>query len=115
MDLKEKLLANSCRYYKIGRWYPVSEVKSDHKEFIEALKHRIDIKNDFEFNDDYTMFKRILTIRQIIDGNLDPDGDIPVMVSAYQDHCLSEVLADPTIAAKLQAEEAERKSKYRKY
>lgn len=40
-------------------WYTIKKDRNDLDKFIAAIKKRIDHKNDFEFNGDYTKFRRI--------------------------------------------------------
>lgn len=114
MGLKDKFLKKAQNFYHLGVWYPVADVKSEHQEFIEAVKHRIDILNDFEFNEDYTQFRRILTIHQVLTGDLDPDGKNIEMVRSFHDYKLKQILADPEISAKLEQSANERKNQYRR-
>lgn len=47
-------------------WYRISKDRTDLEDFIEAIKKRIDMYDDCEFNGDYTKFKRIRTWEQHI-------------------------------------------------
>lgn len=40
-------------------WYNIKDDRPDKDRFITAIKKRIDFKNDYEFNGDYSKFRRI--------------------------------------------------------
>lgn len=44
----------------IGKWYKIRKDREDYDMFIDMAKMRIDMYNDFEFNFDYTTYRRIL-------------------------------------------------------
>lgn len=41
------------------RWWVIESDRKDKHEFIDMIKKRIDIYNDFEFNGDYTKFRKM--------------------------------------------------------
>lgn len=40
-------------------WFNIQPTRTDLERFVEAIRRRIDYHNDFEFNGDYTKFRRI--------------------------------------------------------
>lgn len=40
-------------------WYTIKPTRKDLIRFVEAIKKRIDFRKDFEFNGDYSKFRRI--------------------------------------------------------
>lgn len=62
MDYNEKMFLN-FESLTAGKWYAINPDRTDLKEFIEAIKLRIDTWHDMEFSSDYKKFKRTNPLR----------------------------------------------------
>lgn len=47
-------------------WFNIQPNRNDLDRFIEVIKKRIDMIGDFEFNEDYTKFRRIESFSEFI-------------------------------------------------
>lgn len=54
--------------FLLNEWNYVSNSRSEPDVLIGALKKRIDYYGDFEFNDEYTKFRRIVPFSEFIKG-----------------------------------------------
>lgn len=60
-DYEQQLFYNLEHNIPDYRWYRIEDDREDRDKFISAIKKRIDIFNDYEFNRDYTKFRRVDT------------------------------------------------------
>lgn len=73
-EYEEKMFNNLNTLTEVNKWYGIKQDRSDLEAFINVIKKRIDLNNDFEFSNDYTMFKRVLPFSSMIhDHNVKHD------------------------------------------
>lgn len=58
-EYEEKMFNNLNTLTELNKWFGIKQDRSDLKEFIAVIKKRIDQSGDFEFSNDYTLFKRV--------------------------------------------------------
>lgn len=64
-DYEQEMFENLDRISGFN-WYTIQQDRKDKQFLIDAIKTRIDIKGDFEFNDEYTKFRRIEPFSEFI-------------------------------------------------
>jgi AICAR transformylase/IMP cyclohydrolase PurH len=66
-DYEKYIFHNIETKTKLDVWYVIDSKRSDLQDFVEAIKKRIDLHEDCEFNSDYTKFKRVMTYDETIE------------------------------------------------
>jgi predicted methyltransferase len=59
-----KVMIPNLLTLELNKWWNIKPDRQDKELFISAIKNRIDYYQDFEFNADYTKFKRIASPKE---------------------------------------------------
>lgn len=60
--------------FELKKWYELENSETPNEILIAVIKKRIDEFGDFEFNEDYTKFRRILTWKEFEKTLVNPKG-----------------------------------------
>jgi hypothetical protein len=95
----------------LNQWYLISSHKGKESQVTVALKKRIDHFNDFEFNADSTMYRRILTVDEMLSEHKDMAAVYLPMVIKHHEEVLAQTLANEDVQAAIE----KNRNSYRKY
>lgn len=60
--------------FELNKWYELENSTTPNEILISVLKKRIDEFNDFEFNSDFTQFRRIIPFKEFLKSLEDPNS-----------------------------------------
>lgn len=65
-DYELTMFNNLNTLTEINKWFGIKQDRPDLEAFIAVIKKRIDLSADFEFSNDYTLFKRVLPFNTVL-------------------------------------------------
>lgn len=70
---------------EVGRWLRIKQDRIDLQAFVATIKKIIDMSADFEFSNDYTLFRRVLPFNSILHEFNKPHDFIPDIIAMHKE------------------------------
>lgn len=82
-DYEQTIFTGIETKMEMNKWYTILQTRPDLNEFTEAIKLRIDLKGDCEFSEDYMLFKKTMTNKEIIEDFDKPTDWMPRIIAMH--------------------------------